>query len=258
MATGVLVARRRPRHPAARPPDAHATRRTTPRCASACPTATDDAEGEVVVDRRDSGALGRATVRGRARGRSWARSLQVPTAVSAIKVDGKRAYAAGPRRASRSSSQPRPVDGATSSSSTTSVPRSAEVGRRRPVAALLERHLRARDRARRRRPRSGSAAHLTALRRTAVGPSRPRRALAPSTSSPTDSTVARRSPTPRGRAFPARRPRRRGRRSTSGSAVPLDARTSTGLTAVFAPDGEFLALYEPRDGVARAGRSRSS
>ena len=28
--------------------------------------------------------------------------------------------------------------------------------------------------------------------------------------------------------------------------VPLD-----GLTAVFAPDGEFLALYEPRDGRAR-------
>ncbi len=25
-----------------------------------------------------------------------------------------------------------------------------------------------------------------------------------------------------------------------------------GLTAVFAPDGEFLALYEPREGVARA------
>ena len=25
-----------------------------------------------------------------------------------------------------------------------------------------------------------------------------------------------------------------------------------GLAAVFAPDGEFLALYEPRDGVARA------
>ena len=29
--------------------------------------------------------------------------------------------------------------------------------------------------------------------------------------------------------------------------LPLD-----GLTAVFAPDGTFLALYEPRDGVARA------
>jgi tRNA pseudouridine55 synthase len=26
----------------------------------------------------------------------------------------------------------------------------------------------------------------------------------------------------------------------------------SGLTAVFAPDGEFLALYEPREGVARA------
>ena len=25
-----------------------------------------------------------------------------------------------------------------------------------------------------------------------------------------------------------------------------------GLTALFAPDGEFLALYEPRDGAARA------
>ena len=31
---------------------------------------------------------------------------------------------------------------------------------------------------------------------------------------------------------------------------PLDLALD-GLTAVFAPDGEFLALYEPRDGVAR-------
>ena len=31
---------------------------------------------------------------------------------------------------------------------------------------------------------------------------------------------------------------------------PLDL-ALTGLTAVFAPDGEFLALYEPRDGMAR-------
>ena len=31
----------------------------------------------------------------------------------------------------------------------------------------------------------------------------------------------------------------------------LDVRLA-GLTAVFAPDGEFLALYEPRDEVARA------
>jgi tRNA pseudouridine55 synthase len=29
-------------------------------------------------------------------------------------------------------------------------------------------------------------------------------------------------------------------------------RDLAGLTAVFAPDGEFLALYEPRDGVSRA------
>jgi tRNA pseudouridine55 synthase len=34
-----------------------------------------------------------------------------------------------------------------------------------------------------------------------------------------------------------------------GRALDLDL---AGLTAVFAPDGQFLALYEPRDGVARA------
>jgi tRNA pseudouridine55 synthase len=31
---------------------------------------------------------------------------------------------------------------------------------------------------------------------------------------------------------------------------PLDL-ALPGLTAVFAPDGEFLGLYEPRDGVSR-------
>jgi len=34
-----------------------------------------------------------------------------------------------------------------------------------------------------------------------------------------------------------------------GRALDLEL---AGLTAVFAPDGEFLALYEPRDGLARA------
>jgi tRNA pseudouridine55 synthase len=34
-----------------------------------------------------------------------------------------------------------------------------------------------------------------------------------------------------------------------GRALDLDL---AGLTAVFAPDGEFLALYEPRGGVAKA------
>jgi len=34
-----------------------------------------------------------------------------------------------------------------------------------------------------------------------------------------------------------------------GRALDLDL---DGLAAVFAPDGEFLALYEPRDGAARA------
>ncbi len=34
-----------------------------------------------------------------------------------------------------------------------------------------------------------------------------------------------------------------------GRALDVDL---PGLTALFDPDGEFLALYEPRDGVARA------
>ena len=33
-----------------------------------------------------------------------------------------------------------------------------------------------------------------------------------------------------------------------GRPLPLEL---SGLSAVFAPDGEFLALYEPRQGAAR-------
>ena len=91
MATGVLVLGRQPGHPAARPPDAHreGVRRHDP------------ARG-VDDDRRRRGRGRRDRPDRRASPSSGVRDAlaafvgeidQVPTAVSAIKVDGKRAYA---------------------------------------------------------------------------------------------------------------------------------------------------------------------
>ena len=95
--------------------------------------------------------------------------------------------------------------------------------------------------------RLGVGGHLTALRRTAVGPygldvARTLDELADRFEVLPIATAAR-------AAFPsvdlddaAARDVRVGR--------PL-ALALPELSAVFAPDGEFLALYEPRDGVAR-------
>ena len=95
--------------------------------------------------------------------------------------------------------------------------------------------------------RLGVGGHLTALRRTAVGPygldvARTLDELAERFELLPIAAAAR-------AAFPsvdlddeAARDVRVGR--------PLDL-ALPGLSAVFAPDGEFLALYEPRDGVAR-------
>ena len=81
---------------------------------------------------------------------------QVPSAVSAIKVDGKRAYAAGPRRRGRRAAGPpghRPR-----AASSTDVRAGRRRARRRRLGALQQRHLRPGDRPRPRRARSASAA----------------------------------------------------------------------------------------------------
>jgi tRNA pseudouridine55 synthase len=201
-------------------------------------TTTDDADGEVV----ETGAtdeLGDDAVRS-ALAALVGEIDQVPSSVSAIKVDGRRAYArvrAGER-----------VD----------LPARRVVVHEIAVTSLalptldVDVHCSSgtyvRSLARDLGAALGVGGHLTALRRTAVGPfslamARTLEDLAASFSVIPIADAARVS-------FPTldldeqqAADVRVGRRLD----VPLDA-----PTALFAPGGEFLALYAPRDGVAKA------
>jgi tRNA pseudouridine55 synthase len=205
-------------------------------------TTTDDAEGEVTATVPAS-HLGEAGVRA-AFSTQVGDLLQVPTAVSAIKVDGKRAYQRV-RDGEQVELKARPVtvhaldvldvrtagehvevDVSLRCSSGTYVRAIA-----RDVGAAL-----------------GVGGHLTALRRTAVGPY--------------DLGVAR-TLEQLGEEF-AVLPVAAAARAAF-AAVELDDQQAgdvrvgrsldvplEGLSAVFAPDGAFLALYEPREGRARA------
>jgi tRNA pseudouridine55 synthase len=205
-------------------------------------TVTDDAEGEVTAT-ASAAHLDEAVVRA-AFAEQVGEIEQVPTAVSAVKVDGVRAYQrvrAGedvvlePRRVTvheltvtdvRRAGDHVDVDLSMRCSSGTYVRAIA-----RDVGAAL-----------------GVGGHLTALRRTAVGPygldvARTLDELAETFATLPIADAAR-------AAFPARDLDQDAAASVRvGRAldVPLD-----GLTALFDPDGEFLALYEPRDGVSRA------
>ena len=211
-------------------------------------TTTDDAEGETTAVASAAG-LDEATVR--ATLAEFVGDIeQVPTAVSAIKVDGKRAYqrvrdgedvqlkarpvtihdlvVTGVRRAvaQGSASEVLDVDVSVRCSSGTYI---------RAIARDLGARL-------------GVGGHLTALRRTAVGP------YDLGAAHTLDELGERFTMMPIAEAARA--------------AVPVwgldeeqaaDVRVGRALqvavdrlTAVFAPDGEFLALYEPRDGTARA------
>ena len=204
-------------------------------------TTTDDAEGEVVSTATAAG-LDEATVRATL-AEFTGDLLQVPTAVSAIKVDGKRAYQRV-RDGEQVELAARPVtvhelvvhdvrhDGdlvdADISLRCTSGTYVRAIAR--DVGAQL-----------------GVGGHLTALRRTAVGPygldvARTLDQLADEFALLPIAEAAR-------AAFPG---------IDLDDAAAADVRVGrkldlelVGLTAVFAPDGEFLALYEPRDGRAR-------
>jgi tRNA pseudouridine55 synthase len=204
-------------------------------------TTTDDAEGEVVSTASAAG-LDEGTVRATL-AEFVGDLLQVPTAVSAIKVDGKRAYQRV-RDGEQVELAPRPVtvhelvvrdvrrDG-----DAVDVDLSMRCSSGTYVRAI------ARDAG----ARLGVGGHLTALRRTAVGPyglhvARTLDELADDFSVLPITAAAR-------AAFPS---------VDLDDAAAADVRVGRPLDlalpelcAVFAPDGEFLALYEPRDGRAR-------
>jgi tRNA pseudouridine55 synthase len=218
-------------------------------------TNTDDAEGEVIAT-VSAGHLTEEAIR-EALAVFVGDIEQVPTAVSAIKVDGKRAYAMV-RAGEEVELKARPVtiheltvhevrrvsadgDNATLELTRTTELVDVDVSVRcssgtyiRAIARDLGAAL-------------GVGGHLTALRRTAVGPytlehARTLEQLNEEFELLDIATAAR-------AAFPAyeldeeqAQEVRYGRKL----AITVDV-----LTAVFAPDGEFLALYEPAGEMAR-------
>ena len=211
-------------------------------------TTTDDAEGETTAVVSAAG-LDEATVRA-ALAEFVGDIEQVPTAVSAIKVDGKRAYqrvrdgedvqlkarpvtihdlvVADVRRdvADGSAGEVLDVDVSVRCSSGTYI---------RAIARDLGARL-------------GVGGHLTALRRTAVGP------YDLGAAHTLDELGERFTLMPIAEAARAAfRVHELDEEQAADVRVGRSLQLAVdGLTAVFAPDGEFLALYEPRDGAARA------
>jgi len=204
-------------------------------------TSTDDAEGEVVSTSSTAG-LDEAAVRAALAG--FVGDIeQVPTAVSAIKVDGKRAYQRV-RDGEDVQLTARPV-----TVHELVVHDVARAGDHLDVMISVRcssgTYIRAiaRDLG----ARLGVGGHLTALRRTAVGPYD--LAAARTLDQLGEELVLMPIAEAAHRAFPSRE---LDEAQAAGVRVgrPLDLEVD-GLTAVFDPEGEFLALYEPRGGTAK-------
>ncbi|MDN4172905.1 tRNA pseudouridine(55) synthase TruB [Nocardioides sp. SOB77] len=208
-------------------------------------TTTDDAEGEV-VSTASTAAVDEDAVRA-VLGEFVGELQQVPTAVSAIKVDGKRAYQRV-RDGEQVELQPRSVTvhelvvhDVRHGGDVVDVDLSLRCSSGTYVRAI------ARDAG----ARLGVGGHLTALRRTAVGPygldvARTLEQLADEVG--TDGGVLPIADAARA-AFPSRDLDDRAAADVRvGRSLEL---ALDGTTAVFAPSGEFLALYEPRGDVAR-------
>jgi tRNA pseudouridine55 synthase len=201
-------------------------------------TTSDDADGELVETRPTDG-LTEVAVRDALS--AWVGEVdQVPSAVSAVKVDGKRAYARV-RAGEEVELPPRRVTIHALEVSAVELPDvhvSVHCSSGTYVRAI------ARDVG----EALGVGGHLTALRRTAVGP------FDLSIAHTLDELGEHFTTTPIGEAaratFPALQldaPQATGARVGR----PLDL-TLTATTALFAPDGEFLALYrQGEDGQAR-------
>ncbi|MFC4786667.1 tRNA pseudouridine(55) synthase TruB [Nocardioides sp. MAHUQ-72] len=205
-------------------------------------TTTDDAEGEVTTTASARG-IDEADVRA-ALADFVGDIEQVPTAVSAIKVDGKRAYQRV-REGEDVQLEARPV---TVHELVVHEVRAVDDHLDVDLSLRCSSGTYVRAIARDLGARLGVGGHLTALRRTAVGPydlaaARTLDQLAEDFAAMPIAEAAR-------RAFPGRDlDRAHADDVRVGRALDLEL---DGLTAVFDPDGEFLALYEPRAGVARA------
>jgi tRNA pseudouridine55 synthase len=204
-------------------------------------TSTDDAEGEVTAV-VSAARLEEAEVRAAA-AEFVGDLLQVPTAVSAIKVDGKRAYQRV-RDGEDVELKARPVTvhelvvHDVRAGETLDLDVSVRCSSGTYIRAI------ARDLG----ARLGVGGHLTALRRTAVGPytladAHTLEELAEEFAPMPIATAAR-------AAFPVTElDDREAADVRVGRALDL---ALPGLSALFAPDGEFLALYEPKGAQARA------
>ena len=205
-------------------------------------TTTDDAEGELVstAPTRD---LDEPRIRS-ALAAFVGDIEQVPTAVSAIKVDGRRAYERV-RAGEDVQLDARPV-----------TVHALDVHRVRRAGELIEVDISVRCSsgtyiraiARDLGAELGVGGHLGALRRTAVGP------FAIDDAHTLDQLTEELTVLPIAEAARASFPSR-----DLGAAQAGDVRHGRqidadldGLTALFAPDGEFLALYEPHQGTTRA------
>ncbi|MGY0390021.1 tRNA pseudouridine(55) synthase TruB [Nocardioides sp. WG-D5] len=206
-------------------------------------TTTDDAEGEVIstssihrVETRSAAGLDEERVRS-AFATQVGDILQVPTAVSAIKVDGKRAYQRV-RDGEQVELKARPV-----------TVHELTVGELRREGDVVDVDISVRCSsgtyiraiARDVGEALGVGGHLTMLRRTAVGPydlgvARTLDELAEEFAALPLAEAARAAFTSYDLSEAQAQDVRYGRKLE----LALD-----GLTAVFAPDGEFLALYEP-------------
>lgn len=201
-------------------------------------TTTDDAEGEVTaVTAADHLQPGLVLAEFE---EQVGEILQVPTAVSAIKVDGKRAYQRV-RAGEDVQLKARPV-----------TVHELTVDDQRVVDAFVDVDITVRCSsgtyiraiARDVGAALGVGGHLTALRRTAVGPF----TLDGANTDLDDLAVTPLAVAARA-SFPALdldEDQAQAVRYGRPLALPID-----GLTGVFAPDGEFLALYQPNGGKAK-------
>ncbi|GAA0459708.1 tRNA pseudouridine(55) synthase TruB [Streptomyces olivaceiscleroticus] len=221
-------------------------------------TVTDDAEGEI-TEAPGAKELGRDAIQAQIDALSGD-IMQVPSKVSAIKIDGKRSYA----RVRGGEDVEIPARPVTISSFVLHSVHETEAEDGTPVTDLLVSvecssgtYIRAL--ARDIGAGLGTGGHLTALRRTRVGPYKLDKARTlDQLQTAVDEPAGGGLPImPIGEAAAAAFPRwdvtvQQGRLLGNGARIPMPDFDADGPVAAFAPDGTFLALLENKGGKAKS------